>query len=73
MRADVYQKITDSDCSGIGARRQAAAPGLASWAQRRTHHAALACQRCAGANAVHGGSRAYYIPSTDNIHMPCIP
>nr|WP_245509454.1 zincin-like metallopeptidase domain-containing protein [Bradyrhizobium vignae] len=21
---------------------------------------------------VHGGSRACYIPSTDNIHMPCI-
>jgi antirestriction protein ArdC len=25
-----------------------------------------------GANVVHGGSRACYIPSTDNIHMPCI-
>jgi antirestriction protein ArdC len=25
-----------------------------------------------GANVVHGGSRAYYVPSTDNIHMPCI-
>jgi antirestriction protein ArdC len=25
-----------------------------------------------GANIVHGGSRACYIPSTDNIHMPCI-
>jgi antirestriction protein ArdC len=25
-----------------------------------------------GANLVHGGSRACYIPSTDNIHMPCI-
>jgi len=24
-----------------------------------------------GANVVHGGSRACYIPSTDNIHMPC--
>jgi antirestriction protein ArdC len=26
----------------------------------------------AGANVVHGGSRACYVPSTDNIHMPCI-
>ncbi|HEY1745727.1 MAG TPA: zincin-like metallopeptidase domain-containing protein [Xanthobacteraceae bacterium] len=25
-----------------------------------------------GANAVHGGSRACYVPSTDNVHMPCI-
>jgi antirestriction protein ArdC len=25
-----------------------------------------------GANVVHGGSRACYIPSTDNVHMPCI-
>jgi antirestriction protein ArdC len=25
-----------------------------------------------GANLVHGGSRACYVPSTDNIHMPCI-
>ena len=25
-----------------------------------------------GANVVHGGNRACYIPSTDNIHMPCI-
>ena len=25
-----------------------------------------------GANVVHGGSRACYIPSTDNIHLPCI-
>jgi antirestriction protein ArdC len=25
-----------------------------------------------GANVVHGGSRACYIPSTDSIHMPCI-
>ena len=25
-----------------------------------------------GANVVHGGSRAFYFPSTDNIHMPCI-
>jgi antirestriction protein ArdC len=25
-----------------------------------------------GANVVHGGSRAYYVPSADNIHMPCI-
>jgi antirestriction protein ArdC len=25
-----------------------------------------------GANIVHGGSRACYIPSADNIHMPCI-
>ena len=25
-----------------------------------------------GANVVHGGSRACYVPSTDNIHMPCI-
>jgi antirestriction protein ArdC len=25
-----------------------------------------------GASIVHGGSRACYIPSTDNIHMPCI-
>jgi antirestriction protein ArdC len=24
------------------------------------------------ANVVHGGSRACYVPSTDNIHMPCI-
>jgi len=25
-----------------------------------------------GANVVHGGSQACYIPSSDNIHMPCI-
>jgi antirestriction protein ArdC len=25
-----------------------------------------------GANVVHGGSRACYVPSTDNIHIPCI-
>ena len=25
-----------------------------------------------GANVVHGGSRACYVPSTDNIHMPCL-
>jgi len=25
-----------------------------------------------GAKLVHGGSRACYVPSTDNIHMPCI-
>jgi antirestriction protein ArdC len=25
-----------------------------------------------GASVVHGGSRACYVPSTDNIHMPCI-
>jgi antirestriction protein ArdC len=25
-----------------------------------------------GANVVHGGSRACYVPSTDNVHMPCI-
>ncbi len=25
-----------------------------------------------GASIVHGGSRACYVPSTDNIHMPCI-
>lgn len=25
-----------------------------------------------GANVVHGGSRACYVPRTDNIHMPCI-
>jgi antirestriction protein ArdC len=25
-----------------------------------------------GADVVHGGSRACYVPSTDNIHMPCI-
>jgi antirestriction protein ArdC len=24
------------------------------------------------ANVVHGGSRACYVPRTDNIHMPCI-
>jgi antirestriction protein ArdC len=28
--------------------------------------------RQTGAIVVHGGSRACYIPSTDNIHMPCI-
>jgi antirestriction protein ArdC len=28
--------------------------------------------RATGANTVHGGSRACYILSTDNIHMPCI-
>ena len=26
----------------------------------------------AGANVVHGGSRACYVPSTDHVHMPCI-
>jgi antirestriction protein ArdC len=25
-----------------------------------------------GARVVHGGSRACYVPSTDNVHMPCI-
>jgi antirestriction protein ArdC len=25
-----------------------------------------------GANVIHGGNRACYVPSTDNIHMPCI-
>jgi antirestriction protein ArdC len=25
-----------------------------------------------GATVIHGGSRACYVPSTDNIHMPCI-
>lgn len=25
-----------------------------------------------GANIVHGGSRACYVPSTDHVHMPCI-
>lgn len=25
-----------------------------------------------GANVVHGGSRACYVPSTDHVHMPCI-
>jgi antirestriction protein ArdC len=25
-----------------------------------------------GAKIVHGGSRACYVPSTDNVHMPCI-
>ena len=25
-----------------------------------------------GATVVHGGSRACYVPSTDNVHMPCI-
>jgi antirestriction protein ArdC len=25
-----------------------------------------------GANVVHGGSRACYVPSTDNVHVPCI-
>jgi len=25
-----------------------------------------------GAKVVHGGSRACYVPSTDNVHMPCI-
>ncbi|MGC7960577.1 zincin-like metallopeptidase domain-containing protein, partial [Salmonella enterica] len=25
-----------------------------------------------GANVIHGGSRACHVPSTDNIHMPCI-
>jgi antirestriction protein ArdC len=25
-----------------------------------------------GASVVHGGSRACYVPSTDNVHMPCI-
>ena len=25
-----------------------------------------------GANVVHGGSRACYVPTTDDIHMPCI-
>ncbi len=25
-----------------------------------------------GANVVHGGSKACYVPRTDNIHMPCI-
>jgi len=25
-----------------------------------------------GTNVVHGGSRACYVPSTDNVHMPCI-
>src|SRR5262249_27424646 len=25
-----------------------------------------------GANVVHGGSRACYVPSTDDVHMPCI-
>jgi antirestriction protein ArdC len=28
--------------------------------------------RACGANIVHGGSRACYVPRTDNIHMPCI-
>jgi antirestriction protein ArdC len=28
--------------------------------------------RACGANIVHGGSRACYVPSTDNVHMPCI-
>ena len=25
-----------------------------------------------GAKVVHGGNRACYVPSTDNVHMPCI-
>lgn len=25
-----------------------------------------------GANIVHGGTRACYVPRTDNVHMPCI-
>jgi len=28
--------------------------------------------KATGVNIVHGGSRACYVPSTDNIHMPCI-
>ena len=28
--------------------------------------------RASRANIVHGGSRACYVPSTDNVHMPCI-
>ena len=28
--------------------------------------------KATAANIVHGGSRACYVPSTDNIHMPCI-
>ncbi|MGY2849149.1 antirestriction protein ArdC [Bradyrhizobium sp. USDA 4509] len=38
--------------------------------QRTTH--ADAFFAATGANIVHGGSRACYVPSTDNIHMPCI-
>jgi len=38
--------------------------------QRTTH--ADAFFAATGANIIHGGSRACYVPSTDNIHMPCI-
>jgi antirestriction protein ArdC len=41
-------------------------PGVA-----RIEHAELFFHACQ-ATVVHGGSRAYYVPSTDNIHMPCI-
>ena len=33
---------------------------------------AKAFMAATGATVVHGGNRACYVPSTDNIHMPCI-
>ena len=47
------------------ARRRAPRPCSASTAPRSFFAAT-------GANILHGGSRACYVPSTDNIHMPCI-
>ncbi|WP_426424163.1 ArdC family protein [Bradyrhizobium genosp. A] len=38
---------------------------------RRIEHAE-AFLNATGANVVHGGSRACYVPSTDNVHLPCI-
>ncbi|HEY8949445.1 MAG TPA: zincin-like metallopeptidase domain-containing protein [Rhizomicrobium sp.] len=65
-----YTVFNSEQIEGLPAHFYAAAPPNAAKIERIEH--AEEFVRATNANIVHGGSRACYVVSTDNIHMPCI-
>ena len=65
-----YTVFNVEQIEGLPAHYYAQPQARTDSVQRMAH--ADAFFAATGANVVHGGSRACYVPSTDNIHMPCI-
>ena len=65
-----YTVFNVEQIDGLPERFYGKPEALTDSVQRIAH--AEAFFAATGANIVHGGSRACYVPSTDNIHMPCI-
>lgn len=65
-----YTVFNVEQIEGLPARYYGQTPQPTDPVQRITH--ADAFFAATGASIIHGGSRACYVPSTDNIHMPCI-